>query len=507
MVYIILNIIKFFGDLMKLFKRLSALILCAVIMLSSAACSDSYKDAYIYFELENLPSTLDPQLVSTRDEAVIVRCLFDTLLRYDETGNLVPSAASSYIKDGLSYTFEISPDAYWYNGEKLTAHDFVFAFRRAVDPKTASSAAATLSSIQNAQDIIDGKKSVEQLSVKAESDDRLVITLINEDEQFLNTLTTPVAMPCNEKFFSETQGKYGLNIDSVLCCGSYYIRKWPTDKSFLIRLAKNLNYKGYFEARSMRVYFTCDDENNVEKLSDNNTDLSFIDASNGDAASKKELSLFAYDDTVYMLFLSPNLDKDIRSALIKSINMENAFFDNYFGTKKAYGIAPPCLNENSFVFSEKYSYSLSEAQTLYNKAIIGSNGLSLNGITIKCYNNNTANDLAKNLAAHWQQNLGAFVNLEEYSSLSTLKSSYSSDNYSLIIMPLSAVFCNTDFYISQLKTTKNTVSSVQQELGDTALCYPLFTLSSYVAAVETITNLSQTISNGIPDIALIIKKE
>ena len=36
-------------------------------------------------------------------------------------------------EDGLTYTFKIR-DAQWSNGTPVTAHDFVYAWQRAIDP-------------------------------------------------------------------------------------------------------------------------------------------------------------------------------------------------------------------------------------------------------------------------------------------------------------------------------------------------------------------------------------
>ena len=179
-----------------MFKKLVSLLLVIVMLLSLVGCGDSYMDAYIYFELEYIPSTLDPQLVSTREEYTIVRSIFDTLLRYNDEGTLRPSAASSFEKNGLTYKFTISEDASWKNGDKLTAYDFEYAFKRALDPETAAPAAATLSSVQSAV---------------AENENTFVVTLSYDDPDFLNTLTLPVTMPCT---ISEN-GKTRTNSSSV----------------------------------------------------------------------------------------------------------------------------------------------------------------------------------------------------------------------------------------------------------------------------------------------------
>ncbi len=477
---------------MKFFKKISALLLAAIITVFASGCSADYKEAYIYFELESVPSTLDPQLVSTREENVIVRSIFDTLLRYDENGDIVASACSSYEKDGLTYTFKISPDAYWTSGEKLTAYDFEFGFRRALDPDTAAPAAATLDSVESAN------------AIDAET---FVVTLSFEDPDFLNTLTTAVTMPCNENFFNECKGRYGLELDTTLACGSYYIRKWLTEDKFLIRLAKNLEYKGYFEARNMRVYFTCDERDNLEMLTENDTDFAYISPQEAKKTDERGLKTSALEDVSYILFLSPSLSEDIRLAIMKSVKNEQSIYDSYYGSAVSSGIAPSALRVSLSDFKTDFPYDIETATYLYSEAILNSEDSSLSGITVKCYSDPAALASAKALAAHWQQKLGAFVNLEQITSLSSLKAAYSNDNYSLMIMPMTASFCHTASYLSQFKTNSFDIQSVQNELGSASLCYPLFNQSSYVSAASYIENFDKIIINGIPDVALAIKKE
>ena len=80
--------------------------------------------------------------------------------------------------DGLTYTATLRDDLKYSDGTKLTAEDFVYTWQRMVDPTTASEYAylASDSHLVNAADIIAGKKSVEELGVKAEGN-KVIFTL------------------------------------------------------------------------------------------------------------------------------------------------------------------------------------------------------------------------------------------------------------------------------------------------------------------------------------------
>ena len=87
-------------------------------------------------------------------------------------------------------------------------------------PATAAPFASRLFAIKNAKEIGSGKKSADTLGVSAPDEHTVIIELAYDDPSFEEALTTSVAMPCNEKFFNESGGKYGLTLNTVISCGS-----------------------------------------------------------------------------------------------------------------------------------------------------------------------------------------------------------------------------------------------------------------------------------------------
>ena len=205
---------------MKKLLNFISLLLCGVILISLCSCGKAYLKECIYFNLSAEPVSLDPQTASDDNELLIVRNTFEGLLRKDKDGKITNGVAESYEKNGLTYTFRIKENSEYFDGTKLTAADFVFAFKRAVDPKTAAPFAERLKAVGNAKSILSGFSDKESLAVKAVDKYTLEITLDSEDEFFLDTLTTSVCMPCNEKFFNKSVGKYGLEKKYVLANGS-----------------------------------------------------------------------------------------------------------------------------------------------------------------------------------------------------------------------------------------------------------------------------------------------
>ena len=85
-------------------------------------------------------SSADPQIVEDVSGADIVRDLFEGLMNQDADGNLVPGVATGFTTNDAKdvYTFTLRDNAMWSDGNPVTAHDFVYSWRRLADPATAS---------------------------------------------------------------------------------------------------------------------------------------------------------------------------------------------------------------------------------------------------------------------------------------------------------------------------------------------------------------------------------
>ena len=181
--------------------------------------------AYAYRMLDSVKS-LDPQLISSVEDADVARGIFEGLYNSDSNGNLVPAGALAFetSADLKTYTFHLRPEAKWSNGDPVTAADYVYGWQRLVDPTLASEYAyyLELAQVVNAADITAGKKPVTELGIKAIDDHTLQVTLDNPLPYFpkmlTNTSTFPAPKATIEKFGAEwtkpanivTNGAYRL---------------------------------------------------------------------------------------------------------------------------------------------------------------------------------------------------------------------------------------------------------------------------------------------------------
>jgi len=124
------------------------------------------------------PATLDPQQSELVDESVIIGDLMMGLTTEAADGSTLPGMATSWetSPDGLVWTFHLR-DAQWSDGVPVTAEDFVYAYRRILDPKTAATYAYLVSVLKNGKAVNAGQAAPETLGARALDPRTLQLTL------------------------------------------------------------------------------------------------------------------------------------------------------------------------------------------------------------------------------------------------------------------------------------------------------------------------------------------
>ena len=164
---------------------------------AAARPGSSVAESHLRRQIDQAPRTLDPGLSVDVPAQRVIDDLFEGLVRLDPAGKVVPAVARSWdvSADQLQWTFHLQPDARWSDGTPVTAHDFVFAWRRVVDPATASQASQMLAPVRNALQIASGKLPPEQLGVQAPDDHTVVVQLIAPTAWFIYQLTNNSLFP------------------------------------------------------------------------------------------------------------------------------------------------------------------------------------------------------------------------------------------------------------------------------------------------------------------------
>ena len=182
---------------------------------------------FTYRLLDQFP-TLDPQLNEEVAGFHVIRDLFEGLLSQDADGNLVPGVATSYAaSDGnRTYTFALRESAKWSNGDPVTAHDFVYAWRRAADPATASPYGwyVELTQMANAKDILAGRKPPSTLGVRAVDDHTLEVRLDRPLPYFPAMTTYATLFPAHRATI-EAHGAKWTAPGNIVSNGAYVLKE------------------------------------------------------------------------------------------------------------------------------------------------------------------------------------------------------------------------------------------------------------------------------------------
>ncbi|MEW9183771.1 peptide ABC transporter substrate-binding protein [Bacillus mycoides] len=256
------------------------------------------------------------------------------LYRLDKDNKPIPAAAESSTKseDGKKYTFKLRKDAKWSNGDPVTAKDFVFAWQRLLDPKTAAEYAFITYYIKNAEAINKGEKPVTELGVKAIDDYTLEVELEQAVPYFLNLVAFPSYYPLNEKFVKEKGEKFGLESDTTVYNGPFVLTDWKHEQGW--KLKKN---DQYWDKKTVKL-----DEINYSVVKEVATRVNLYDTGAIDFAllsgefvdkyrnKKDEFGTYSEPSTFYLRLNqkragqdTPLKSKKLREAIALSIDKKN----------------------------------------------------------------------------------------------------------------------------------------------------------------------------------------
>lgn len=495
---------------MKTIRAVAVLLIITIFMGSLCGCGEDYKDSYIYFELSEVPQTLDAQTASSDSELLIVRNIFEGLLRKDKNGEIVCGATESYEKNGLTYTFKLRDDAVWSTEDPVTANDFVFAFKRAVLPDTKAPFVNRLFPVANAKAIYEGKADVSSLGVTAPDEKTVVITLEYDDPDFEETLTSSVCMPCNEEFFDECVGKYGLESKYIISNSSYSLTKWAKD-NFGIRLYRNKKYKGGFEASNAAVFISCNDEKTpLALLKNDNVDLSFIDCTELEDAKADGFGIIEYENICWVLTVSKEYSADIRSCFAAAFSGEVYSSSLQAGFKSASSLYPDILEISGNADGAGLSpYDINTAKSKFSAIVSKMENKRFPSATLYYYDAPGIKQPVTAIVGHWQQNLSAFINIQPSDSLSALQSELSASSLSFAVFPIYARSTELSEYLRTfgIDSVSPDAAAEQTKLFGSNALLPIAFQNTFIAYRSAIKEIYHEGTNGYIDFSFVIKEE
>jgi oligopeptide transport system substrate-binding protein len=191
------------------------------------------------------PESLDPAFAGGAAEIDILGDMMVGLTTRNAAAKPVPGIAESWevSSDGLTWTFHLR-DARWSDGAPVTARDFVFAWRRLLDPRTASRTANMLWPVKNARNVSKGALPGTTLGVTAQGPHTLAVTLEHPTPYLPELLAHPAALPLPPAAQKDGWTKPSTYVTD----GPYLLKAWtPNDH---VTLAKNPHF---YDAAKLRI--------------------------------------------------------------------------------------------------------------------------------------------------------------------------------------------------------------------------------------------------------------
>ncbi|MCD5461266.1 peptide ABC transporter substrate-binding protein [Lactobacillus delbrueckii subsp. bulgaricus] len=392
-------------------------------------------------------STQDPSLTTDSTSFQALLNTQEGLYRLDkkQKPQLALAKSAKVTDGGKTYTFVLR-DAKWSNGQAITANDFVYSYRRSLNPKTKSSMAFYLYQIVNAEAINAGKKPVSSLGVKALSKNKLQIKLVRPVSYFKLLLAFPLFFPENQQFIEKVGSKYGTAAKYTISSGPFKLTKWTgSNKQFT--LVKNQNYWDKKNVKLDKVNETISETSSTayNLYQAGKLDETYLTGEQVKANKGKPTFYDQPASAIQRLELNRKKVKafnnfNIRRALSLAIDRESLAKVLSDGSVAAKGFVPSGMGNNPTTgeafYKETYvkeavSYNLKEAKKYLAKGYkeLGIKSLNLN-LTV------SDTDSAKQVGEFLQSKLGELPGVKITVTIlpyTTLISRQSAGNYQLTI--------------------------------------------------------------------------
>ena len=355
-------------------------------------------------------------------------------MTFDKEGNFIPDLATdepTANNDFTVYTFTIRDDAKWSNDEPVTADDFVYSWKRAVNPDTASEYAFIYESafILNAAKIMDPDSElygqVDELGIKAIDEKTVEVTLEKPTPYFVSLMTFPPFYPLNESFVEDAGDSYATNVNHLLFNGPFKLTEWKMGDGWTFE--KNETYWDADDVKLETINYKLvqDAATRVNLYKTDQLDLAEINAQfitqfeGSDELVTGELM----SDMKFMRLNNQHealANQNIRSAIYNAFDRET-MIDSLLknGAKPARYVVPSdwTFDENGADFRDKYpeinETTVEDTQKLWEKGLeeIGKTEVS---IDIMFGESDTNEKIVTYLQSQLEENLpGLTINLDK----------------------------------------------------------------------------------------------
>ncbi|NPC92188.1 peptide ABC transporter substrate-binding protein [Bacillus sp. WMMC1349] len=416
-------------------KRCSLISLLLLFTLVLSACgfgggSDSGKKGSegkdtLNINIKTEPFSLNPGLANDSVSSNVLRQTFEGLTTIDKDGKPVEATAEKIevSKDKKTYTFTIRDGAKWSNGDPVTAQDFEYAWKWALDPKNQSQYAYQLYYLKGGEAANKGKGKIADVGVKALDDKTLKVELEKPTPYFTELTAFYTYLPVNKKVAEKNPKWYTDAGENYVSNGPFKMTKWKHSGNIV--LEKNDQYwdKGAVKLKKINIAMVNDANTGLNMYKKGETDYvgEPLDSIPTDAVPSLKNEGLKVDPFASVYMYKFNTEKapfnnvNIRKALTYAINRE-ALVKNVTQADEipATKFIPPVIH--GFESKEGYfkDHDVDKAKEYLQKGLkeLGLNKASeLPKITLSYNTDNRHQQVAQAIQEMWNKDLGVKAEL------------------------------------------------------------------------------------------------
>ncbi|HEY2919520.1 MAG TPA: peptide ABC transporter substrate-binding protein [Candidatus Binatia bacterium] len=401
------------------FRQYLCVVAIAFVPLLGACKSSPQSGGENHFRvnLGTEPPSLDWSLATDHVSFNVIANLMIGLTEFDKDLKPAPVIAKSwdFLEGGKKIVFHLRDDVQWTDGKKVRAQEFEYAWKRLLNPKTASQYAYILFDIANAQEYAEGKiKDSSAVGVQAQDDQTLVVTLRHPASYFLAITTFEVTYPQRRDIIEKFDSRW-TEPGNIVTNGPFRLASWKHENE--IELRANVNYfRGKPSIERVTMYMVNEKTTAVTMFEQGNLD--FIDDHSIPPLDKPRLSKMPGYKLVPQLrgeYYSFAVDRkpfdnpELRKAFALAIDREVFPKILQGGQTPATSWIPPGMLAHNPEIGLKFNPA--EARRLLSEAGYP-DGKGLPRIVLGYNTDEEKKLVAEAIQSMWQKHLGVVVRIE-----------------------------------------------------------------------------------------------
>lgn len=422
-------------------KKILSIILALTLIVNLTGCK-SGEDMLISYSLMQDPENLDPQTASDSGAIMVINNTFEGLYKMKTDGSCELGAASNLemSEDELTLIFTIRDDLYWkyYTednkfkdgtsfDEKVTAKDYLYGLNRLFNPQNNTPFVSDYYFIKNAKEVKEGKLPMSSLGVTVLDDNKLKIELSHKNPMMQELFANAPAMPCNESFFLNTKGRYGMSGSMIVSNGPFYVDSWSTneDNSY-VRIRKNTKYHDKDSVKPLGINLTIRDKQTAyEAFKKTKIDTAIVTQSQREDLNISDDQAYPFKGSV--LGIGFNQQKAefkndlIRKSFALDIDRDNLNAKLSKSDTLANAIVPPAVTIGKDSYRDStdqniaLNYNKEQAVSLFNQGLsqLKKNDKKISNLnSLSILVNSSSTEALESILETWQKDLNVFLKVD-----------------------------------------------------------------------------------------------